>query len=118
MTPSLPRTGRRSQTGYLVSTGSSVIAFVPAGGYWIRTHPCVMVVACPLCGAVVGEACFGKDYRGRTGDYYCAMTHYHRRRAAKGVESVPRLAAAALDLGALRRGNVAVAAERGRRRKA
>lgn len=47
-----------------------------ARGHWIRTDPCVARVACPVCGAQVGDPCvfsWGP----------CASTHYRRREAAR-----------------------------------
>ena len=43
-------------------------------GVWVRTHPCVLYIACPHCKAQEGELCKGKRYP-------VSETHHSRRRA-------------------------------------
>lgn len=45
-------------------------------GRWILAQKCVVVVACPLCKASVGEPCFNPD----NGKYW-TETHHVRRLA-------------------------------------
>lgn len=55
-------------------------AFVPVTrGVWLRTHPCVLTVACPNCGAEVGYPCIGRRR------LPIADTCWVRRRAASAA---------------------------------
>jgi hypothetical protein len=55
--------------------------FVGSGlyGLWIKTHICVVLVACPYCDAPKGECC--KRESGRPG----GQTHVSRRNAAAKI---------------------------------
>lgn len=68
---------RASRTAYLVREASGWFAFVPliGGGGYLKTHWCVLVVACPYCKARVGKLCEGSSGP-------VASTHYDRRRDA------------------------------------
>jgi hypothetical protein len=54
-------------------------------GYWIRTHPCVVKVACAMCGSAIGDAC--KDSFGKHPTFEPrSNTHYARRRDARRMD--------------------------------
>lgn len=51
-------------------------------GRYVRTDKCVALVACPMCGATVGEPCLSKGEPGSESAKYGAGTHYARRNRA------------------------------------
>lgn len=58
-----------------------MVAFIPhpnIHGAWVRVHPCVTEVACPHCGAGVGELCHSTIAGRRT-----VTNHYKRAWAAQ-----------------------------------
>lgn len=58
--------------------GNEVFVAHPATqALWIRTHVCVIRIACETCRAAVGEPCRGKN------SDWLSWTHHTRRRAAK-----------------------------------
>lgn len=55
------------------------VAFVPhphINGAWVRTHPCVVEAACPVCNVPAGSLCLGRQ-KG-----FSATHHYMRANAA------------------------------------
>jgi len=71
---------RRARVIYAQVLPASRHAFVKhpvLRGLWIKTHPCVGLVACSYCGAEVDEPCRA----GRGG--WISGTHVARRTAAK-----------------------------------
>jgi hypothetical protein len=69
---------RAAKYAYIVT---NTVAFVqhPALSLWVRTHPCVLLVACEFCGARVGRLCESLNEREPV-----AFTHCIRRRALNG----------------------------------
>ncbi len=66
---------------YVVSAPGGPYAFLPhphLPGLWLRSHPSVLVAACALCKAAVGDPCVGG------GGKVSGGTHYDRRHAARG----------------------------------
>ena len=74
---------------YLVSEGTSWIAFVPAIGGYLKTHWCVVVTECPACQAMPGEPCSGTNRNGRNSQI--SSTHYVRRQAAAMMKNDPKV---------------------------
>jgi hypothetical protein len=60
---------------------TNTVAFVqhPALSLWVRTHPCVLLVACEFCGARAGKLCESLGDREPV-----AFTHHTRRKALNG----------------------------------
>lgn len=68
---------------YVIEAPGGPYAFVPhpaARGLWIRTHPCVLAVACAHCSTVVGEPC-----RNKASELSHGYTHYIRRRDGRAA---------------------------------
>lgn len=62
-------------------------------GHYIRTHPCVLFVECPYCGAKVGQCCLGHSGRPR------GSTHVKRRSAyTKNFAKIPLAGSVTLEV--------------------
>lgn len=53
-----------------------------ARGIYMRTHPCVLHVACPYCKAPAGMPCKGADLRSNAPT---SQTHHKRREALRKI---------------------------------
>lgn len=76
----MKRDGRVKGWSHLSSCGRWLFVRLPYRGLYIRTHPCVAAVGCPLCGAKREEPC-RRGPRDRDQGPTSA-THYARRQLA------------------------------------
>lgn len=65
---------RSAKRGYVFSPTEAFVP-TPMTGLWMRTHACVVYVACPQCSADVGKLCMSND------GLFVAYTHRSRREA-------------------------------------
>jgi hypothetical protein len=79
--------GRKSTRIYVIRPdGGKAVVFLAhpdTPGLWIRTDVSVLIAACSMCHAAVGEPCRGRA--GKPGEPH-GWTHYHRRDAARRAE--------------------------------
>lgn len=82
----MAKTKRRN--GYILDPQTAFVAHPDKRGLWVRTHPCVLLVACPEtdgCGAKLGEPCRRSrvHHVSKLGRYKAA-TCWRRRAIAQG----------------------------------
>lgn len=70
-----PPTARRV-LAYVASDAKVFVKSRNRQDHWIRTDPCVLLVACPACDAGIGEACLGLSQE-------VSSVHVDRRTAAR-----------------------------------
>ena len=64
---------------YILSKSVAFVRHPRKKGLWMNTHPCVVMVECPMCGSKKGEPCIGQGARFTSG------THAVRREAIKDI---------------------------------
>ncbi len=65
----------RARHAYIVTPQVAFVQHPHVPGSWVRTHPCVLLVACPFCRAKSRQLCRNAD------EEIIAYTHHLRRRA-------------------------------------
>lgn len=66
---------------YILSKTVAFVRHPRKRGLWMNTHPCVVMVECPMCHAKKGEPCKSQPWS----EKYTSGTHAVRREAIKDI---------------------------------
>ena len=66
-------------SGYVLDQHTAFVRIPRLRNYWVKVHPCVVLVPCGFCGARSGEPCMGQS--SYTASHHVARAKHNRLRA-------------------------------------